>query len=122
MRKVTVKKPDQRRKIKVRARIKDSGRGRRLSVFRSNCYIYAQIIDLYLGKTLIGLSDKDLIAKDKKIAKLKKVDRAFELGKQIAKKAKIKKIRTVVFDRSSYKYHGRVKALAEGAREGGLKF
>jgi len=122
MRKVIVKNPDQRRKTKVRARIKDSGRGRRLSVFRSNRYIYAQIIDLYLGRTLIGLSDKDLIAKDKKIAKLKKVDRAFELGKQIAQKALAKKIKTVIFDRGSYKYHGRVKALAEGAREGELKF
>ena len=122
MRKVKVKDAKERRKIKVREAIKASGRGRKLSVFKSNQYIYAQIIDLYLGKTLIGLSDKNLITKDKALASLTKTERAFKVGEKIAQMAKDKGIKNIVFDRGSYKYHGRVKALAEGARKGGLKF
>jgi large subunit ribosomal protein L18 len=88
----------------------------RLCVFRSNQYIYAQIIDDKSGKTLLSLNDSKLKEKEKK------VDSSKRIGKMIAEKAIEKKITEVVFDRGGYKYHGRVKALAEGAREGGLKF
>lgn len=88
----------------------------RLCVFRSNKHIYAQIIDDEKGITLVSASDLELKSKKNRI------ETAFEVGKLIAKKALEKKIEKVVFDRSRYKYHGRVKSLAEGAREGGLKF
>lgn len=88
----------------------------RLSVFRSNKFIYAQIINDIDGKTLVGISEKELTEKGVK------TDKAKKLGMLLAKKALKKKIKTVVFDRGSYAYHGRVKALAEGAREGGLVF
>lgn len=106
------------RQIRVRARVKGSSQKPRLSVFRSNKFIYAQIIDDDKNKTLLGISEKNLSLKDK----LNKTNVSKELGLLIAKKALAKKINEVVFDRGSYKYHGRVKAIAEGAREGGLKF
>lgn len=87
----------------------------RLSVFRSNKFIYAQLIDDQAGKTLASGSDRDLKSPNK-------TGRAKELGKVIADKIKKAGIETIVFDKGSYKYHGRVKAVAEGAREGGLKF
>ncbi|KUK49622.1 MAG: 50S ribosomal protein L18 [Parcubacteria bacterium 33_209] len=86
----------------------------RLCVFRSNQFIYDQIVSD--GKTLVSINDKSLKGKDKKIESSKKI------GQLIAQKAIENKIEEVVFDRGGYKYHGRVKALAEGAREGGLKF
>lgn len=89
----------------------------RLSVFRSNKYIYAQVIDDIKGKTLVDVS-----AESKEIHKAKtKVAAAIEVGKLLAKKALEKKIKEVVFDRNGYQYHGRVKGVADGAREGGLK-
>lgn len=89
----------------------------RLSVFRSNKYIYAQVIDDAKGKTLVDVS-----AESKEIHKAKtKVVAAVEVGKLLAKKALEKKIKEVVFDRNGYQYHGRVKGVADGAREGGLK-
>lgn len=106
------------RKLRVRAKIKGTSIRPRLSVFRSNNYIYAQIIDDEKGKTVIGVSEKHLSLK----GELKKTDKSKELGLLIAKKAIDKKIKEVIFDRGSYKYHGRVKAVADGAREGGLKF
>lgn len=90
----------------------------RLCIFRSNKHIYAQLIDDTSGKVLLGissLSGKDL--KDKK-----KTEAANEVGKKIAVLALEKGIEEIAFDRGGYKYHGRVKALAEGAREAGLKF
>lgn len=92
----------------------------RLAVFRSNKHIYAQIIDDEKGHTLVAANEKDL--KLKKEEKLTKTQKAKMVGKILAEKAKRKKITNVWFDRRAYKYHGRVKALAEGAREGGLKF
>lgn len=89
----------------------------RLSVFRSNDAIYAQIIDDTIGKTIIGVSEKLLGS-----TKGTKTENAKALGATLAQKAGEKKITSVVFDKGSYKYHGRVKALAEGAREGGLEF
>jgi len=88
----------------------------RLNVFRSLSNIYAQIIDDQSGKTLAAASSKELKAKTKK------TDQAVEVGKLIAAAAQKKGITSVVFDRGGYRYHGRVKALAEAAREAGLKF
>ena len=90
----------------------------RLTVFRSNRYIYAQIIDDKKGKTIIGVSEKQLEVNKKD----QKINSAKALGNLIAKKAIDLKIKEVVFDKGSYAYHGRVKSLADGAREGGLIF
>jgi large subunit ribosomal protein L18 len=108
----------QTRQSRIRAKAKGVAAKPRLSVFRSNKYIYAQVIDDQTKTTLVEAVEKELGLKEK----LNKSDRAKELGKLIAKKAIAKKIAAVVFDRGSYRYHGRVKAVAEGAREGGLKF
>ena len=101
----------------------------RLCVFRSSSHIYAQLIDDEKGVTLAAANNKGLKSKSqkKKAEKDKKsvggkVAAAYELGKLIADIALKKRIEKVVFDRGGYKYHGRVKALAQGAREGGLKF
>jgi len=102
-----------RRHRRVRAKIFGKKEKPRLCVFRSQKHIYAQLIDDEKGKTIVSTSDLEM----KKIK-----DKAKEVGKLIAKKAKDLKIEKVVFDRGGYKYHGRVKALAEGARAGGLKF
>ncbi len=90
----------------------------RLSVYRSNKFIYAQVINDEKGETIVGVSESELTLNDK----ANKSDKAKELGIALAKKAIAKKVSAVVFDRGSYRYHGRVKAVAEGAREGGLKF
>ncbi len=108
----------QKKQTRVRAKAKGILAKPRLTVFRSNKYIYAQLIDDEKGKTLLGAVEKELSLKEK----LSKSERAKALGKLIAKKALIKKIDKIVFDRGPYRYHGRVKAVAEGAREGGLKF
>jgi len=110
------------RKIKVRAKLKKFSNRLRLSVFRSNKYIYAQIIDDKKGETLVSASEKDIKAKSEKRKAKNKIETAFEIGQIIAQKALKKKIKQVYFDRGGYKYHGRVKALAKGAREGGLEF
>lgn len=120
--KVKQQSSKERRKIRTRSRIKLLGRKRKLTVFRSNRYIWAQIVDLVSGKSLVGLSDRGLMKKKQSLAKLTKTERAFEVGKELAKKAVKLGIKRVAFDRGPYRYHGRVKALAEGARAGGLKF
>lgn len=107
----------QRRHKRVRSRIFGTKDRPRLSVFRSSKHIYIQLIDDEKGKTIASASDSKL-----KKEKMKKILKAKEVGKLIAKKAKEKKIAKIIFDRGGYKYHGRVKAIAEGAREGGLKF
>ena len=94
----------------MRAKIKGTAKKPRLCVFRSNKHIYAQLIDDNKGQTLIAVSGKANVKKAK------------EVGQLIAQQALEKKIEKVVFDRGGYRYHGRVKAVAEGAREGGLKF
>lgn len=101
---------------RVRAKAEGTTSKPRLCVFRSNQYIYAQLIDDATGKTILAVNDSATKGKDKKADSSKKI------GLEIAKQAIDKKITEVVFDRGGYKYHGRVKALAEGAREGGLKF
>jgi len=104
------------RSKRVRARIKGVSSRLRLSVFRSNKHISLQIIDDNEGKTLVSLNDLKIKKKGTK------TEIAKEIGKELAKEALKKKISEIVFDRGGYKYHGRVKAAAEGLREGGLKF
>jgi len=126
-------KKRQRKHRRVRAKISGTKSVPRLCVFRSNKHIYAQLIDDEKGHTLVACSDleiknKKITEKTKKQAENKKIHNgrkcllAFETGKLTAEKAKKKNIKKVVFDRGGYRYHGRVKALAEGAREGGLEF
>lgn len=93
----------------------------RLSVFRSNKSIYGQIIDDEKKETVVAASEKGLLT-DKKNKKASKIERARLVGKLLAEKAKTKGIKKIRFDRGRYRYHGRVKALAEGARAGGLEF
>lgn len=109
-----------KRKARIRARAFGTKGRPRLSIFRSNKGIYAQIIDDTKGATLVSFSSKKLDTK--KIGRRSKSEIAQIIGEEFAKLARKKKITSVVFDRGGYKYHGRVKALAEGARKGGLKF
>lgn len=117
----TNKKLDRRTKIKYRVRKKVRGTTDkpRLSVFRSNKAIYAQVINDLEGKTIVAASSHLNDIGDKKLTKTEK---AHEVGKLIAERALDAGVDTIVFDRNGYLYHGRVKSLAEGAREGGLKF
>lgn len=108
------------KRIHKRKKIKGTYERSRLSIFRSNRYLFAQIIDDEKGETLIGLSDKNFLKTDQE--KNKKIDSAKKLGMLLAQKAREKNIKKIVFDRSRYLYHGRVKAVADGAREGGLEF
>lgn len=103
---------------RVRSRVTGSADVPRLNVFKGNQSIFLQIIDDAKGVTLVSVKDTEL--KDKKTKG--KVDKAKEAGKLLAEKAGKAGIEKVVFDRGGYKYHGRVKAVAEGAREGGLEF
>ena len=107
-----------RRHKRIRAKVKGSATCPRLSVFRSNQHIYVQLIDDNKGQTLASFSD----LKIKRKKGLTKIAIAKQIGNSVAKKALEKKIKKVVFDRGGYKYHGQVKAVAEGAREEGLKF
>ncbi len=107
----------ERRHKRIRAKIAGTAEKPRFSVFRSNRGMYLQLIDDVRGQTLVSAHSKEITAKVEG-----KVGLATELGKLLASKAVAKKISTVVFDKSFYKYHGRVKAVADGAREGGLKF
>ncbi len=104
------------RRRKIKSRIITNSKIPRLCIFRSNKYIYTQIINNLSGDIIISASDKELTKKGKKI------DNAAELGKIITQKALQKKIKQVVFDRSGYPYHGRVRSLAEAARHEGLIF
>ena len=106
-----------RRRRRVRAKIRGTAERPRLSVFRSNKGVQAQVIDDVAGHTLAGVSwtEADL----KSLASMEQAKRAGEL---LAERAKSAGVETVIFDRGGYRYHGRVKALADGARENGLKF
>ena len=112
------------RRNRIRQRIKKVISGTsdypRLSVFRSNKEIYCQLIDDVNGKTLMQSSSRDKSITDLKLAT--NMDVSFNVGKILAEKAVKKGIKKIKFDRGGYLYHGRVKSLAEGAREGGLKF
>ena len=109
-------------KIRVRKKITGTADRPRLAVYKSLKQVYAQLIDDSTGVTLLSASSLSKeIVNDIKDAK-SKIDKSKVVGKHLAEKAKDKGIQTVVFDRSGYRYHGRVQAIAEGAREGGLKF
>lgn len=127
-----------RRHKRVKAKIFGRAERPRLSVFKSSKHIYAQLIDDEKGKTILAASDLEVkksrvakkevkfpLAKTPEVGEKKRIGKiaiAFEVGKLTAQKALKNKIEKIVFDRGGYKYHGRVKSLAEGAREGGLKF
>jgi large subunit ribosomal protein L18 len=110
-----------RRHIRVRKLVAGSSEHPRLNVFRSLAEIYAQVIDDEAGRTLAAASTIDVELRSK-MAGLKKIEQARLVGKMLAERAKAKGIAKVVFDRGGYRYIGRVKALADGAREGGLEF
>src|SRR5271156_4462926 len=110
----------ERRKKRTRYKIAQTAVGRpRLSIFRSGRHIYAQIIDDRAAETLAVASTNE---KEVKLAKTWNVEAAVAVGKRIAERALAKGVKAVVFDRGGYIYHGRVKALADAAREGGLEF
>jgi large subunit ribosomal protein L18 len=113
-------KQNRRKKIhfRIRNKIKGTAERPRISVFRSNNEIYCQLVDDVSGHTLLAASSRDKGFKKES----NKVDQAKQVGKMLAEKAQAANISSVVFDRGGYLYHGRVKALAEGAREGGLQF
>ena len=114
----TTRQARERRHRRIRGKVVGTAERPRLAVFRSNKGVFAQLIDDESGRTIAGASWLGL----KKSFKGNKSEQAAEVGKAIAEAAKKAGIESVVFDRGGYLYHGRVKALAEGAREGGLRF
>ena len=118
---MALSKNDRRDRIRFRIRKTVSGTEQRprLAVFRSNKEIYAQLIDDVNGKTITAASSRD---KEIDASKVNKTEAAKLVGKAIAEKASKAGVQDITFDRGGYLYHGRVKSLAEGAREGGLKF
>lgn len=108
----------QRRALRARSKLFGTQQRPRLTVFASNRFFYAQLVDDAKGSTLMAVTEKELDEKKKS----NKTEKALQLGTILAKKAKEHKILEAVFDKGRYKYHGRVKAFAQGAREGGLKF
>jgi large subunit ribosomal protein L18 len=118
---MALNKLDRRTKIKLKIRktLKGTASSPRLNVFRSNAEIYAQLVDDKAGKTLLAVGSVD---KGIAESKVNKIEKAKLVGKLIAEKAVATGITAVVFDRNGFLYHGRIKSLAEGAREGGLKF
>nr|WP_293842825.1 50S ribosomal protein L18 [uncultured Arsenicibacter sp.] len=117
---MAIKKTERRQRIKysIRAKISGTSERPRLSVFRSNTAIYAQLIDDVAGHTLAFASSNEIKSEVNGFT----IDAAKQVGQRLAEKAAGKNITSVVFDRNGYLYHGKVKALADGAREGGLKF
>ena len=114
------KKRIERIKRSIRAKINGTTERPRLTVYRSNSNIYAQLVDDLQGQTLLASTSLSKAAEGED--KTNKIDNAKRIGKQLAEKALAAGISKVVFDRNGYLFHGRVKALAEGAREGGLQF
>jgi large subunit ribosomal protein L18 len=106
-----------KRRRRVRAKVRGSAERPRISVFRSNRGIFAQLIDDDAGRTLAAVNWTE-----GELRSLKPMEQAKRAGELLAERAKAANIETAVFDRGGYRYHGRVKALAEGAREGGLNF
>jgi large subunit ribosomal protein L18 len=115
---VTTRQARERRHRRIRGKVAGTAERPRLAVFRSNKGIFAQLVDDQSGRTLAGASWLGL----PKSFKGNRIEQAAEVGKAVAAAAKKAGIETVVFDRGGYLYHGRVKALADGAREGGLQF
>jgi large subunit ribosomal protein L18 len=118
--KLTKEQARKRRKVRIRKKISGVAERPRLVVYRSNRHIYAQVVDDVAGQTLASASTLAL-SKDGEALKLDKAS-ATRVGKAVAERAKERGIEAVVFDRNGYLFHGRIKALADGAREGGLKF
>jgi large subunit ribosomal protein L18 len=112
----------QRRHVRVRAKVKGTGTRPRLNVFRSSAHIYAQVIDDDRGRTLAAASDLEQDVVDRAGTGATKSAKARVVGEVIGERAKAAGIDTIVFDRGGYIYHGRIKAVAEGAREAGLAF
>ncbi|MBR1443408.1 MAG: 50S ribosomal protein L18 [Firmicutes bacterium] len=111
----------EKRHFRIRNNVKGTAERPRLAVFRSNQHIYAQIIDDTIGNTLAAASTMEADVKSK-VEKTSNIDAAKAVGEAVARKALDKGINTVVFDRGGYVYHGKVKALADAAREAGLQF
>jgi large subunit ribosomal protein L18 len=111
-----------RRHVRVRAKVSGTPERPRLNVFRSSAHIYAQVIDDVAGRTLVSASDLEDEVVQKAGDGAAKTARATAVGQAIAERAKAAGIDSVTFDRGGFLYHGRVKAVADGAREGGLKF
>ena len=109
------------RHLRIRRRIAGTGQRPRLSVFRSLKHIYAQVIDDQQGRTLVAASTREPEIASQ-VQGLRRVEQSRVVGRVLAQRAREKGIVRVVFDRGGYAYHGRVRALAEGAREGGLEF
>lgn len=107
-----------RRHFRVRRKVHGTAQRPRLAVFRSNRYIYAQLIDDSAGRTLAAASSQEDALRERTLT----VDTAAEVGRLVARRAKEAGVSSVVFDRGGYAYHGRVKALADAAREEGLEF
>lgn len=116
MSKLFLNKNSKRRKLRIRETLSGTCERPRLSVFRSNRYIYGQIVDDVNGKTIVSVSTKELDVKTPKL------DSSLIAGLELAKRASEKGIKAVVFDRNGYIYHGRVQKFAEGSRQGGLEF
>ena len=112
----------QRRHVRVRAKVRGSGERPRLNVFRSSAHIYGQVIDDDRGRTLIAASDLEQDVIDRAGADATKSAKSRAVGEVIGERAKAAGINAVVFDRGGFIYHGRVKAVAEGARDAGLTF
>jgi len=114
--------PRKRRHVRVRARVSGTQARPRLNVFRSSPHIYAQVIDDTMGHTVVAASDLEQEIVDRAGDGATKSTRAKAVGEVIAERAKAAGINAVVFDRGGFLYHGRVRAVADGAREGGLDF
>lgn len=110
-----------KRKQRIRKKVAGTQERPRLSVFRSSKHIYAQVIDDVLGRTIVAASTMEKAVKDKSDFE-NKISKASYIGKLVAERAKEKGVSNVVFDRNGFMYHGRVKALSDGARDGGLNF
>jgi large subunit ribosomal protein L18 len=111
-----------RRHVRVRKKVQGNAERGRMTVFRSHLHIYAQIVDDTAGKTLVSASSLKLQASPAADGVSRRIAQAKAVGKELAVRAKEKGIQKVAFDRSGYRYHGRVAALAQGAREAGLQF
>ena len=114
--------PRKRRHVRVRAKVAGTPQRPRLNVFRSSAHIYAQVIDDMAGHTVVSASDLEQEIKERAGDGATKTARAKAVGEIVAERAKAAGINAVVFDRGGFLYHGRVRAVADGAREGGLEF
>ena len=120
--KENIQKRRERARLRIKRKVQGSAERPRLVVYRSLSHIYAQLVDDVNSKTIVSASSKSKEIEDKVKSAKGKIDKSKEVGKLIGEKAKSANIEKVVFDRNGYLYHGRVKALAEGARESGLHF